>query len=597
MGYSMSELYKKRVSGCLFGAYCFYLVYIIFSVLYLGYSKAWLLVPGISLLAVTFVLLVQWGNYSLQAYMITIFACVNIMMYAVMTDEFTEVFTVLCAAACMISFYYIPNINYILLGFTTLFILYRLFFCGEWQVFLLKDTSIAIGVRIVSVYALQVLLVVFIQNQQRMQERLKEKAKELEIANQAKSDFLANMSHEIRTPMNAIAGMVELALRSEEIPEKERDYLYDIQSAGRDLLVIINDLLDFSKIDSGDFKIAEEPYEITSIVHDVTNVVQAMMGDKKVELCVEMNPKIPVKLKGDGLRIKQIIMNLLGNAAKYTEEGRILLKVDYKPESDAELKTGQKVQLLVSVEDTGIGIQPEKLQNLFMAFTQADSRRNRVFGGNGLGLAITKKLIELMHGTLDAVSEVGKGSTFSFSLEQEIVDAKPCMVTEKELVQQTALQKENIGKTPHKEKPDMTSFQAPDVKILIVDDNRVNQKVAEGLLRPYHMQIDTASSGAQAIEMVKSKEYDLILMDYMMPEMDGIDATKMIRAMEEEYYKKLPIVALSANAINGVAEMFIEGGMNDFVAKPIEMRVMDAKLKKWLPEDKILSKAKLVYSR
>ncbi|MDD6810429.1 MAG: ATP-binding protein [Lachnospiraceae bacterium] len=593
----MSELYKKKVAGYLFGAYCFYLVYNIFFVLYLGYSRLWLVVPTVSILVGFYALFVRREKYSLQAYMITVMTCINIMMYAVMTNEFTEVFTVLCAAACMISFYHIPMTNYIMLGFTTLFVLYQFIFCGEWQAFLTKGTSIVIVVRIVSVYVLQTLLIVFIRYQQRMQKRLEEKAQELEIANQAKSDFLANMSHEIRTPMNAIAGMVELALRSEEIPEKERDYLYDIQSAGRDLLAIINDLLDFSKIDSGDFKISEEPYEITSIIHDVTNVVQAMMGDKKVELCVEMNPKIPAKLKGDGLRIKQITMNLLGNAAKYTEEGRILLKVDFKQESDAELAVGQKIQLQVSVEDTGIGISEEKLQSLFMAFTQADSRRSRAFGGNGLGLAITKKLIELMHGTLDAVSEVGKGSTFSYALEQEVIDAAPCMGTEKLLVQQTALQKENMEKAQRKKKPDMTSFQAPDVKILIVDDNRVNQKVAEGLLRPYHMQIDTASSGAQAIEMVKSKEYDLILMDYMMPEMDGIDATKMIRAMEEEYYKQLPIVALSANAINGVAEMFIEGGMNDFVAKPIEMRVMDAKLKKWLPEDKILSKAKLVYSR
>ena len=592
----MANLQQKKVAVCLFGAYCFYLIYIIFFVLYLGYDKSWLFVPIVSLLVGVYGLLVKRDDYMFQAFVITIFACINITMYAIMTNEFTEVFTVLCAAACMISFYHMPRMNYILMGYTTLFVLYQLIFQGEWQAFTEKTSSIVIVVRIISAYVLQTLLILLIYYQKRMRKELEVKASELEIANKAKADFLANMSHEIRTPMNAICGMVELVLRNKEIPEKERDYLYDIQSAGRDLLAIINDLLDFSKIDSGDFKIVEEPYEMTSIVHDVTNIVQVMLGDKRVDLCVEMNPQIPEKLKGDGVSIKQIIMNLLGNAVKYTEEGKVLLKVDYELAEGVKLEAGQKLKLLVSVQDTGIGIPEDKKEDLFREFTQADSRRSRAFGGIGLGLAISKQLIELMNGTLDVQSEVGKGSTFAFSLEQEIVDEKPCVGTKKYVEQQAALRKDNVEKSKTK-KSDVTSFEAPDVKILIVDDNRVNQKVAEGLLRPYHMQIDTASSGAQAIEMIKTKQYDLILMDYMMPEMDGLDATKIIRAMDEEYYKQLPIVALSANAINGVAEMFIEGGMNDFVAKPIEMKIMDAKLKKWLPENKVLSNAKLVYTR
>lgn len=592
----MTDLYKKRVSLYLFGAYCFYLLYIIFFVLYLGYDKSWLIVPILSILAGIYSALFKREDYTFQAYVITIFGCINITMYAVMTNEFTEVFTVLCAVACLISFYHMPKMNYILVGYTTLYVIYQLIFREEWRAFSEVTASIVIVVRIISAYVLQALLIFLIYYQKRMQGQLEEKNCQLAIANKAKTDFLANMSHEIRTPMNAICGMVELVLRNKEIPEKERDYLYDIQSAGKDLLAIINDLLDFSKIDSGEFKIVEEPYEMTSIVHDVTNIVQVMIGEKRVDLCVELNPDLPAKLKGDGVRIKQIIMNLLGNAVKYTEEGRVLLKIEYELPEGAKLEAGQILKLKVSVEDTGIGIPEDKREDMFNEFTQADSRRSRAFGGIGLGLAISKQLIDLMHGTLDVESEVGKGSKFSFTLDQEIVDENPCVGTQKYAEQQAALRKDNLEKSKTK-KSDVTSFEAPDVKILIVDDNRVNQKVAEGLLRPYHMQIDTASSGAQAIEMIKSKEYDLILMDYMMPEMDGLDATRIIRAMDEEYYKQLPIVALSANAINGVAEMFIEGGMNDFVAKPIEMKIMDAKLKKWLPEDKVLSNAKLVYTR
>lgn len=583
----MWGVYNRKAPKYLFGAFCFYILYYVSIILYLQADTRWLIVPGFSMVAIAWILWFQKESIEVHAYAITIFTFINILGYSVMLHEFTEVFTVLCAAVCLISFYHMLQVNYLMLGFTTLFVVYWIIFGGEWQAFLNRDSSIAITIRIFSLYLVQILMIVLIKRQQKMQKMIEQKAREAEMAGQAKEDFLANMSHEIRTPMNAITGMVELVLRNEQLPEQEREYLYNIQSAGEELLSIIDDILDVTKIDSGNLEITEEEYEITSVVHDVVNIIQVMLGEKEIEFLTDLDSNIPVRLKGDSVRIKQIMMNLLGNAVKYTEQGKIHLQLISEPIEGQD----DRINLKVSVSDTGIGISKEQMGELFTIFKQADSHRNRSAGGSGLGLAISRKLAELMHGTLEAESELGKGSVFTFTVPQEIIDGQPCIDENSQAALQSVLQKEADREEQEKRKKAgrQITFTAPDARILIVDDNKVNLKVAEGLLRPYHMNVETADSGSRAIEMIQSGRFDLVFMDHMMPVMDGVDATKIIREMQGEYFQRIAIVALSANAVRGAKEMFLEAGMNDFVAKPIEMRIMDRTLRRWLPEDKIIS--------
>ncbi len=579
---------KNNVPRYLFGAFCFYSLYFISIVLYLNTARKWLAVPVVCLLCSLLAERFFKDRIEVRAYTITVLTFVNISAYSAMLHEFTEVFTVFCAAVCLISFYHLPKANYLMAVFVTIYIGYKLTVQGEWAKAIARDSSVAVTIRIFSVYLVQFLLIMLIRRQQKMQAAVEEKAREAELAAQAKEDFLANMSHEIRTPMNAIAGMVELALSNDALPEQEKEYLHNIRTAGEELVTIIDNILDVTKAGSGVLEITEVEYEITSLVHDVVNAIQLMIGEKQVALLVDINPKIPSRLRGDDVRIKQVMMNLLSNAAKYTEKGTIHLEVDYTPFGGQD----QEIELKVSVTDTGIGIEKEQMKDLFTKFRQADSSRNRAKGGSGLGLAISKKLIDLMRGSILAKSEPGKGSEFSFTVVQGVVDARPCIETDPQTVLQPSYKQESRSASragKHGKENRYTTFTAPEARVLLVDDNKVNLKVAEGLLRPYQMHLETADSGMMAIEMLKNREYDLIFMDHMMPQMDGVETTRIIRAMEEERFHAVPIIALSANAVRGARELFLEAGMNDFVPKPIEMRVMDRTLRQWLPDAKILS--------
>ena len=585
----MGKNEKNNVPRYLFGAFCFYLSYFMCIILYFGMDKRWLIVPLVCIAFSFLILKVYSEQIEIQAYTLTVFSFINIFAYSVMLHEFTEIFLVICVAVCLASFYHFLKVNYLMVGLTTVFIGYKLIFHDEWMHSSGQIGPIAIIIRIFCVYLVQLLLIMLIQRQQRTQMMVEQKAREAEAAAQAKEDFLANMSHEIRTPMNAITGMVELALRNDTLPDQEKEYLYNIRAAGDDLVSIIEDILDVTKIRSGTLEIIEEEYAITSLVHDVVNVVQVMLEDKQVVLLVDVNPNIPSRLRGDDIRIKQVMMNLLRNAAKYTEKGTIHLAVDFTPVNGAD----KEIDLQVSVTDTGIGIAKEQLKDLFTKFRQADSSRNRAKGGSGLGLVISKKLVELMRGTIFAKSEVGKGSEFVFTVRQQVIDVRPCIETDPQLLafQPSFKQEDRATKRVHRRKQAErnTTFTAPDAKILLVDDNKVNLKVAEGLLRPYKMKVEMADSGRQAIDMIQNQAYDLVFMDHMMPQMDGVEATEIIRALDDERCRTMPIVALSANAVRGARELFLEAGMNDFVPKPIEMRVMDRVLRKWLPKNKIIS--------
>ena len=381
-----------------------------------------------------------------------------------------------------------------------------------------------------------------------------EKNQLAEAASKAKSEFLAKMSHEIRTPMNAITGMAELALR-ENIPDIAREYIITIKRAGTNLLSLINDILDFSKIESGKLEIIPSNYLFSSLISDVVSIIRMRIVGSNLNFVVNIDPNVPDSLFGDETRIRQVLLNILSNAVKYTKKGFISFSIS------GEI-TGDTVLLTIEVTDSGIGIKPEDLKKLFGEFVQVDMESNKGVEGTGLGLAITKNLIKMMNGDINVQSEYGKGITFTVKLPQKIRSHEPF----------DTVKNDGIA----------LKFNAPKARILIVDDIDTNLKVAKGLMMPYKMQIDLCTSGVEAIEKVKVNSYDLVFMDHMMPEMNGIEATKHIR----EKYTNLPIIALTANAVSGTKEMFLSSGFNDFLSKPIDIIKLNSILEKWLPEEK-----------
>ncbi len=506
-----------------------------------------------------------------------------------------------------------------------------------------------------------------------------------EAASKAKSTFLANMSHEIRTPMNSITGMSELILR-EDISDAVLEYASGIKSASTALLSIINDILDFSKIESGKMDILHVPYILPSIINDVSNITILKIGQKPVEFIVEAQSGIPSQLIGDEVRIRQVLVNLLSNAAKFTSYGQIKLKLwcEAGPAADQVILKG-------SVSDTGMGIQEENLSQLFADFTQFDTVRNKNMEGTGLGLSITLRLLKLMDGGISVESVYGKGTTFNFWMPQEVKDHTPMASVKSGGNYSVVLQKASVPQeealeyafedlhTPctiftdpdvflsvlmkakfthvfieldlyeklkaairqnspdakvviilnknenvrleknewalykpiyslavaavlnneayskhyfQKREGETQNFIAPQARLLIVDDNLVNLKVAEGLMRPYQMIIQTVTSGKECLHMLEknSHHYDIIFMDHMMPEMDGVETTRRIRAMEGKPCQNIPVVALTANAISGMREMFMSEGFDGFLAKPIELQKLDETLRKFLPPELIQMK-------
>ena len=389
---------------------------------------------------------------------------------------------------------------------------------------------------------------------------------EAEKANRAKSDFLANMSHEIRTPMNAIIGMSQIILDNNDISESVATQVNEIKIAGTNLLGIINDILDMSKIEAGRIELIKDDYELPILIHEISSVISARLIQSNISFVLDVDQTLPRFLIGDVGRIRQILMNVLGNAIKYTNEGSITLKVGWNHYEDAP-------DITFDVSDTGIGIKPEDIDMIFGKYNQADKKKNKKIQGTGLGLAISRNLAILMGGMITVDSEYGKGSTFHIVICQD--NSKGYIPigekTAKELQSKTFV-------IPIKN--EVTITEKPDMKVLVVDDSKVNILVATGLLKRYKMHIDTALSGMEAIEMVKENDYDIVFMDHMMPEMDGVETMLKIRELGVKYVD-LPIVALTANAIRESRDALISQGFQDFLAKPINLRELDRVINQW----------------
>ena len=384
---------------------------------------------------------------------------------------------------------------------------------------------------------------------------------EANIANQSKSDFLASMSHEIRTPINGVLGMNTMILRDSDDPQIV-EYAENIRIAGNALLSIINDILDLTKIESGRMEILPANYELFSIMNDCYQINRMRASEKGLEFIFDNDPDMPAVYYGDEVRIRQIINNLLSNGIKYTKEGSVKLTIGYTENHTADdPDSAERVILEISVEDTGIGIKEEDLNNLFKSFSRLEETRNRHIEGTGLGLHITQELVSLMQGTIDVKSEYGKGSTFTVRIPQIVVSHKRMGDFAIRLKERVKIEK--IGPS---------TFKAPGKKVLIVDDVKMNVLVFKGLLRGTEMDIDCAYSGVEGIEMSKSTKYDIIFMDHLMPEMDGIEAYRMIRDDKDNINHDTPCVVLTANAIVGMRASYLEEGFAEYISKPVEQK-------------------------
>ena len=432
--------------------------------------------------------------------------------------------------------------------------------------------------------------------------QLKERQKEMEAeifklekvaaesANEAKSTFLAQMSHEIRTPINAILGMNEMILYKSD-NESIREYAESIQSSGRTLLSIINSILDFSKIEDGKMEISPVRYDMALLITDLENSVSERAREKELDFIVKADENLPSTLVGDDIRIKQVILNLLTNAVKYTEKGTVTLEVrKYEGEAENTAETGKvaetgkaaetdEVLLYIGVTDTGIGIKEEDISKLTESFKRLEMTHNRTIEGTGLGLSIVAGLLDMMGSKLSVQSVYREGSTFSFILPQKVEDTSP--IGDYRAKSHIWAEKKN---TAHK-------FRAPDARVLIVDDNKTNLKVAGNLLTIFDINADKVSSGQEALEILAGKQYDIIFLDHMMPEMDGIETLHEIRKRKLAPEKTV-IIALTANAISGVREMYLSEGFDDYISKPIEITELEQMLMRYTSVKVVEEKSK-----
>jgi len=619
-----------------------------------------------------------------QAYSVTIFAMADIFMCSVLEENVYPSIIVMCGCSILIATYKRQDILFIQSAMSLATILLHAFFFKTVDLSTISQIA-GFATRILVLLMSQLFLIHFISVLNKTENELKDSLIDAKAAENSKSDFLSNMSHELRTPMNAILGMCELMLQESNIDDNAKEYCYNIKSSSKSLLEIISDILDFSKMESGEMVLTEEEFDMASIINDVTDTAINRIGDKKIEFIVHVDPDLPKGIIGDEFRIRQVILNLVSNAIKYTRSGAIILDVSFSTQ-----KYG--INLSVSVRDTGIGISPEHFDKLFMRFHQVNNSKKRSSDGIGLGLAISKQLVTIMGGFIDVSSEYGVGSEFRFTVPLGVSNDAPfafvnnpddinvaayfdtkrftnvhvpreykklstrineslktrytfnnsldklknliqnekithCFTGREEYVRNSAyfdkiseemivyvIQNRNgaiklngnvktifkpfyvlncaaaLNSTSavlamNEQRRGLIKFSAPSAKVLVVDDNLVNLKVASGLMRPYGVQVFTAESGESAISVLRSKNIDLVFMDHMMPSMDGVETMHKIRSINDDYYKQVPIIALTANAVNGTREVLLSEGFDDFMTKPIELSALDRVLSTYIPEE------------
>ncbi len=628
----------------------------------------------------------EWRDYRSRAFFFSGTALITFTIYSVMSESFASVMITFTTVVVLIGLLGIPRLIYLEVGFCLVIFLYHLLISKTIPLETGMD-KYRLFVQLASVFAAELGAHYLVKRNNEMNEEMQEVIEELRSAERSKNDFMANISHEIRTPVNTVCGMSEMILR-EDIADDIRENTFNIQAAGRNLLSLISDVLDFSELEYGKMELVEEPYNLTSTINDVINMAIAQKGSKDLELIVDCDAKIPYTLLGDEQKIRRVILSFVNNAIKFTEAGCITIVFSARQEEYG-------INLSVKVKDTGIGIEEENLEKLFSSFNQVDTKRNRQEGGIGIGLAISKRIISKMGGFISVKSTFGKGSEFQFVIPQKVIDDRPMVAvrnaesiniisyinTEKydfaeirddymsnirhmvESLEVRYHQCRNLGEFKRrmekeiythafittaeymedKEYFDEISYQmviillqnrensvktggnvkslykpfyvlsiatvlngeyslqrldgshyqekrfiAPEAHILVVDDNVMNLKVVEGLLRPYKIKVFVATSGRECLEKLDSSRYDIIFMDHMMPEMDGVETAHKIRAKAGIYFQNVPIVALTANAIGGAREMFLEEGFQEYVAKPIEMSHLEKVLRKYLPDEKII---------
>lgn len=628
----------------------------------------------------------KYRNINVRSIVTCIMMQLAVTLYAISTDDLSKVISTFMVIVILVALYGKSSLLWTTFVSLFLIVFYHSVITdnlGQMP----SDELMKLLFQFGNVLCMEIALYVWLKHRSEANEQMYKMVEALMEAEQSKDDFLANISHEIRTPVNTICGMSEVALREHEL-EKMREELFDIRDAGHNLMSLVSDILDFSQLQQGKVNLEEEAYNMTSTINDIINVAMARRGDKQIELIVDCAADIPNVLYGDEKKIRRVILNMVDNAIKFTNEGGVIIKIKVRKENYG-------VNLCVSVKDTGIGIEEASLEKLFESFTQVDTRRNRQRGGVGLGLAISKELVRYMGGTITVRSRPGKGSVFSFVMPQKVLDGKPIaqvmnrdklniatyfdmeqfdmmdirdeytdiitnMVRQlqvrchacrnlAELKRRESLEafthifisleeyqedtayfdklaecikviivtdrpREKYITNPNiiklykpfyilpvvsvlngnrdseggKQMVRQGRFTAPDAHVLVVDDNRMNIRVVEGLLNEYGIKVTYATSGMEALDVIEDMTYDFVFMDHMMPEMDGIETMHRIRDKVGHYYKKVPIIALTANAAPGSREMFLDEGFDDFVEKPIETSVLERVLKRNLPNEKLI---------
>ena len=686
---------QQKTEGIVLGLYGVYSIGIIVNISNSNLEKSsiWLIVAGWILSAALYIKKVR--SYRFRTYFTTLMLMSSVLIYGVIVPDLLSNMATIVTVIIILGLYGDLNIITLTILPVTLLVLYHIRFAQDITATSAGDWSLMLQ-QICSAYLALYIVYCLVKKQLEVNDRQLEIIEELRAAERSKDDFLANVSHEIRTPVNTICGMSEIVLRESLAPEI-RENVHSIQEAGRNLISVVSDILDFSELQTGKMQLEEVEYNIASTLNDVINMSMTKKTGKKIELMVDCSALLPSRLMGDEQKIRRVIMNLVDNAVKFTGDGCISIRVSCR-------ETKQGANLMVQVSDTGIGIKEENLEKMFTSFSQVDTKRNRQEGGLGLGLAISQELVERMGGFISIKSTFGKGTRVKFVIPQRVIDPTPIVSLENPEEFQIAIYvdseqievRENYVKSieqmaqelevdtrifrnlselkKSQEKTQFTHmflsmesyqtnreyfdelsetmavvvlldraendkiqnsrilriykpfsvlavaailneeqieeeyyyskqnrFIAPQVHVLVVDDNLMNIRVFEGLLEPYQIQVTRASSGFEALKKIESMDYDLVFMDHMMPDMDGVETLQRIRNKRGSYYKSVPVIALTANAIAGMRGMFLEKGFQDFIAKPVELSVLERVLERNIPpnkrqnvseEDRIAHKAK-----